>query len=508
MLLGIDFGTTRTVVAAVNRGNYPIVTFTNEAGDPCEWYPSVLATRGNECAFGFEALAKQGDSAWTIRRSFKRELSTLGTSSRLRVGTHEMSVFEWVTSFLEQLHHDLRHHSNLTLKKKEKLEAMISVPANANSNQRFITLEAFRRAGFIVRGMMNEPSAAGIEYAHHILGADAKIKREHLLVYDLGGGTFDSAVISLTNRSHEVLSNEGIGKLGGDNFDVLLLNLALKQTGLENLSDSQLVPLLEECREKKESLRPNTKKIVIDLGRGIPEADEVVVLTSDFYEACRPLIESTLEAMGLAIEKALDGAEMDLKSLAAVYLVGGSSDFPPVARLLKERYGKLVKRSLYPHASVAIGLAVAADTEAGHTLRERFTRHFGVWREFESGRQIAFDNLFAKDTVLPGKVEAKLILQRRYLPAHNVGHFRYLECGSLDEHFQPQGDITRWDEIYFPFDPALRDEADLSGIPVTRATGLQNLIEETYTCDSNGIIEVEIKDLTNHFSRSFMLRSQ
>jgi molecular chaperone HscA len=188
-------------------------------------------------------------------------------------------------------------------------------------------------------------------------------------------------------------------------------------------------------------------------------------------------------------------------------LVGGSSDFPPVARLLKERYGKLVKRSLYPHASVAIGLAVAADNEAGHTLRERFTRHFGVWREFESGRQIAFDNLFAKDTVLPGKGEAKLILQRRYLPAHNVGHFRYLECSGLDEHSQPQGDITRWDEIYFPFDPALRDEADLSKIPVARA-GLHNLIEETYTCDSNGIIEVEIKDLTNHFSRSFMLRSQ
>ena len=508
MLLGIDFGTTRTVVTAVNRGNYPIVTFTSEAGDPCEWYPSVLATRGNECAFGFEALAKQGDSDWTIRRSFKRELSSLGTSSRLRVGTHEMSVFEWVTSFLEQLHHDLRHHSNLTLKKKEKLEAMISVPANANSNQRFITLEAFRRAGFIVRGMMNEPSAAGIEYAHHILGADAKIKREHLLVYDLGGGTFDSAVISLMDHSHEVLSNEGIGKLGGDNFDVLLLNLALKQSGIENLSDSQLVLLLEECREKKESLRPNTKKIVLDMGRGILGADEVVVLTSDFYEACRPLIESTLEAMGRAIEKALGVAEIDLKSLAAVYLVGGSSDFPPIARLLKERYGKLVKRSLYPHASVAIGLAVAADTEAGHTLRERFTRHFGVWREFESGRQIAFDNLFAKDTVLPGKGEAKLILQRCYLPAHNVGHFRYLECGGLDEHSQPQGDITRWDEIYFPFDPALRDETDLSVIPVVRASGLHNLIEETYTCDSNGIIEVEIKDLTNHFSRSFMLRSQ
>ncbi|HEX4950445.1 MAG TPA: Hsp70 family protein, partial [Blastocatellia bacterium] len=228
MLLGIDFGTTHTVVAAVNRGNYPVVSFTSEAGDTHEWYPSVIATKDAELAFGFEAIAKQGQPGWTLRRSIKRELATRGPDSRLKIGEHEMSLFEWLTSFLEQLNQDLRHNSNLTLKKKDKLEAIISVPANANSNQRFLTLEAFRRAGFDVRGMMNEPSAAGIEYAHHILGEGGTSKREYLLVYDLGGGTFDSAVISLTDRDHEVLSNEGITRLGGDNFDVILLDMALK----------------------------------------------------------------------------------------------------------------------------------------------------------------------------------------------------------------------------------------------------------------------------------------
>jgi len=506
MLLGIDFGTTRTVVAAVNRGNYPIVSFTNEAGDAYEWYPSVIATKGSELAFGFEAIAKQGQPGWTLRRSVKRELATHGPDSRLKIGDHEMSLFEWLTSFLEQLNQDLRRNSNLTLKKKEKLEALISVPANANSNQRFLTLEAFRRAGFEVRGMMNEPSAAGIEYAHHILGEGGTSKREHLLVYDLGGGTFDSAIISLSDRDHEVLSNEGITRLGGDNFDVILLDMALQKADIHEVSEAQLALLLEECREKKEGLRPTTRKVAIDLGRGIEGAGEISVTTADLYAACKPLIDSTVAAMEQAMQKSVTG--MDLKALAAVYLVGGSSDFPPVARLLRERYGKHVKRSPYPHASVAIGLAIAADTGAGHKLRERFTRHFGVWREFDSGKQIAFDALFEKDTVLPTNGEETLTLKRRYIPAHNIGHFRYLECSGLDANFQPQGDITTWDEIYFPFDPTLRGEEALSSLLVSRANLNGRVIEETYSCDANGIIEVEITDLTDHFSRSFKLRSK
>lgn len=506
MLLGIDFGTTHTVVAAVNRGNYPVVSFTTEAGDTHEWYPSVIAVKGSELAFGFEAVAKQGQPGWTLRRSIKRELATRGPDSRLQIGAHEMSLFEWLTSFLEQLHQDLRRNSNLTLKKKEKLEAVISVPANANSNQRFLTLEAFRRAGFDVRGMMNEPSAAGIEYAHHILGENGVGKREHLLVYDLGGGTFDSAVISLTDRDHEVLSNEGITRLGGDNFDVILLDMALKRADIHEVTEAQLALLLEECREKKEGLRPTTRKIAIDLGRGIEGAGEISLTTADLYAECKPLIDSTVTAMEQAMQKSSIG--LDVKGLAAVYLVGGSSDFPPVARLLRERYGKQVKRSPYPHASVAIGLAIAADTDAGHKLRERFTRHFGVWREVDSGRHIAFDTLFEKDTVLPSKGEESLTLKRRYIPAHNIGHFRYLECSGLDANFQPQGDITTWDEIYFPFDPAWRGEEALSQVPVARVNLNGRVIEETYSCDANGIIEVEITDLTDHFSRSFKLRGK
>jgi molecular chaperone DnaK (HSP70) len=492
------------VVAAVDRGNYPVVSFHPEDGDTLEWYPSLAAARGGEIVFGFDAAQKQGADGWGVLRSFKRRLGTIGPDDRVEIGDHMPTALELLTGFLSALRLDLLARSNLRAKRNEKLQAMISVPANSNSNQRFITLEAFRRAGFDVRGMMNEPSAAGIEYAHH-LASGGPSKRATLVVYDLGGGTFDSSVINLVERDHEALASEGIAKLGGDDFDFVLLNQALKAGGVREVPDAALVKLLEECRHKKESLHPNTRRITIDLGLGVEGAGEVTVAVSDFYEECRPLIESTIEAMESVMEKSAREVGLDLRE-SAVYLVGGSSDLPLVARSLKEKYGKQVRRSPYPHAATAIGLAIAADTEAGYKLRERFTRHFGVWREWDDGRQIAFDPLFEKNTALPLKGEQPLVRVRRYAPIHNIGHFRYLECSRLDQAGQPQGDLAPWDEILFPFDPALRGAEDLKGASISHARNHNHVVEEVYSCDHNGVIEVEIKDADNGFSRRYALR--
>jgi molecular chaperone DnaK (HSP70) len=510
MLLGIDFGTTRTVVAAVDRGNYPIISFQTESGETLDWYPSVVAARGNELAFGFDATQKQSETGWSLLRSFKRHLETLGPDERIAIGDHSLSAIELLTGFLSQLRSDLLTRSNLRVKRagpSEKLQAMVSVPANANSNQRFITIEAFHRAGFEVRGMMNEPSAAGIEFAHHLATGPIS-KREFLVVYDLGGGTFDSSVISLVERDHQVLSSAGIAKLGGDNFDIILLDLALNEAGIYEVPEVALGRLLEECRHKKESLHPNTRRITIDLGQGIEGVGEVTLNINDFYEACRPLIESTIEAMEQAMEKSLSESGYDLHESAAVYLVGGSSDLPLVARLLREKYGRQVRRSPYPHAATAIGLAIAADTSAGYKLRERFSRYFGVWREWNDGKAVTFDVLFEKDTPLPAKGEPPLKRVRRYLPTHNIGDFRYLECGRIDQAGRPHGDITPWSEILFPFDPLLQANDGLKNTAVTRGHLYGNLIEEVYSCDANGIIEVEIADITNQFSRHYRLRGK
>jgi molecular chaperone DnaK (HSP70) len=508
MLLGIDYGTTRTVVAAVDRGNYPVISFQSADGDTQDWYPSLVAARGGDCLYGLDAAAHQDEMGWLMRRSFKRELATLGPESTLVLGDRTVTAVGLLTEFLVQLRRDIYERSNLRVKPQERLETMISVPANANSNQRFITLEAFRRAGFEVRGMINEPSAAGIEYAHLYLREGASARREQVVVYDLGGGTFDASVTSMAERRHEVLSSEGIARLGGDDFDHLLLDLALQEAGIGDLPEGARFRLLEECREKKEGLHPNTRRVAIDLSRALAGAGEVVVSTGEFYDRCRPLVERTIEAMEHSAQSASATGESNWGAVAAIYLVGGSSDLPIVARLLRERYGRLVRKSPYPHASAAIGLAIAADREAGYQLRECFTRHFGVWREAEDGRSVTFDILFEKDTPLPEAGRESLARSRRYRPAHNIGHFRYLEGSRTDEHGQPLGDITPWDEIYFPFNPALLDEPHLERVAITREHVGEPLIEELYACDEHGIIEVSIINHTVPYRRSYLLHGR
>jgi len=505
MLLGIDYGTTRTVVAVVDRGNYPVISFQSAGGDTQGWYPSLLAGRGSDLRFGLDAAALQDEPGWLIRRSFKRELARLGPESTITLGNRSLTAVDLLTAFLSQLRRDIYERSNLAVKPQEQLEAMISVPANANSNQRFITLEAFRRAGFAVRGMINEPSAAGIEYAHLYLREGAPSRREHMVVYDLGGGTFDASVTSMAERRHEVLSSEGIAQLGGDDFDSLLLDLALKEAGISELPEDARFRLLEECREKKEGLHPNTRRLAIDLSRGLAAAGEVVVSTGEFYDRCRPLVDRTIATMERSAQAASATGDVDWSAVAAIYVVGGSSDLPIVARLLRERYGRLVRKSPYPHASSAIGLAIAADREAGYQLHERFTRHFGVWREAEDGRSVTFDILFEKDTLLPEAGTDCLTRSRRYRPAHNIGHFRYLEGSRTDEQGQPTGDLTPWEEIYFPFAPALLDEPHLERIPITREPVGEPLIEELYACDEHGIIEVNIINHTIQHRRSYLL---
>ena len=188
MLLGIDYGTTRTVVATVDRGNYPLVSFHTAEGDTQEWYPSLVATRGTERLYGFEAAARQNDPAGVLLRSFKRQLAQLGPAAPLALGPCSVTALEVLTEFLVQLRRDLWARSNLRVTARQDVEVVIAVPAHATSNQRFLTLEAFQRAGFHVRGLLNEPSAAGIEYAHHTRRVGGTARQELVLVYDLGGG--------------------------------------------------------------------------------------------------------------------------------------------------------------------------------------------------------------------------------------------------------------------------------------------------------------------------------
>ncbi|HTV21310.1 MAG TPA: Hsp70 family protein, partial [Polyangiaceae bacterium] len=451
MRLGIDFGTTRTVVAACDRGNYPVISFDTPKSETQEFFPSVIAEKDGELRFGFEALERRGDPGWTLCPSFKRWLSSPEATPgrKIRVGSVELNLIEVVARYLEALKHALLTASNLPLpntaaRRRTPLEATVATPANAFSTQRLVTLEAFRRAGFDVVSMLNEPSAAGVEYAHRYRNT-LNSRREKVLVYDLGGGTFDVSLVDMQGRAHDVVTSRGLNRLGGDDIDDVLVNLALGQAKLprKELSLASLVELAQHCRELKEAINPNTRKIHVELGRSLSAADRArlklaeghveMVPVDAFDAACAPLLDRTLELVRQTLGQngvtngAADADDDDAaKGIAGLYVVGGASALPAVARALRADYGRRVRRSPYPSGAIAIGLAIAADEAAEYQLKDRFHHNLGVFREVHGGAQIGFDRIIGPETAVPSPGGKPVQLSRRYRATHNVGHFRFI----------------------------------------------------------------------------------
>ncbi len=492
MRLGIDFGTTRIVVAACDRGNYPVVTFEGPDGGAHDWFPPLVAVKDGRRLYGWQAWSLQEDPAATVVRSLKRFLNDAGPQTPVEIGGLETPLSTLLAELAAELKEALIGASNLKLRADDALEVMLGVPASANSNQRFLTVDAFGSAGFSVIGLLNEPSAASIEYGHS--HRETTNTKEHILVYDLGGGTFDASLVELDERSHAVVASEGIPTLGGDDFDGLLAELALPEQ--DNLTQREIFRLYEECRMRKEGLNPNSRKVVVDLDVVRAGMSPVTIPVSDFYDRCEALVEETVHAVTDLTSRT--------QSLEAIYVTGGGSELPLVARLLRETYGRKVKRSPYTRAATAIGLAIQADKSSGYQLRDRFTRYFGVWREADGGRLMRFDPLFAKGTELPNAGEPPLEQKRTYTAVHNIGHLRYLECSHIDDWGQPEGSITVWDEIRFPVDPALQEVEDLQRVPVAHVY-LEQAIAETYRCGSGGELEVEIANVTSGYIRLYRL---
>jgi molecular chaperone DnaK (HSP70) len=503
--IGIDFGTTRIVVARADRGNYPLVTFEAGDGRVRDWFPSLLAVSEDRRAYGWEALEQQGQPGWTIVRSLKRCLKNAGPSSVLDIAGQRLNPFLLITEMMAALRRELLDKSTLGASKYDRLQVMLGIPANANSNQRFLTQEAARAAGFEVLGLLNEPSAAAVEFSRRNSGDRKTRAKGGLLVYDLGGGTFDVSLVEMGEAEHSVIASDGIPDLGGDDFDEALGLLALAAAGRPKQAEDSLTPaewylLFDECREKKESLNPNSRKITIDLERVRKDWGEVSIGADAFYERCRPMVETSRQ-----VAEGLLSAYPEC-TIGTLYLTGGGSELPSVARVLRESFGRRVQRSAYMRSATAIGLAIRAEGHEDRPLRDQFTKNFGVWREADEGRNVVFDILFPRGVKLPSRGEEPLRIVRSYRPVHNIGYFRYLECAQLGADNQPEGEISNWDEIRVPFDPMLRHAADLSDQPVRRYAASQELvIEEEYTCDANGDVEVKIRDKVSQQSNEFRL---
>lgn len=501
--LGIDLGTTRTVVARADRGNYPVLTFADTFGDVHEYVPSVTALTDAGLVHGFEALAAARSGA-PLLRSLKRVLSspTVTPSTPVNVGDQSFGVLEVLTSFLSALRSTLVRSGALDGidPADQDVNVSVAVPAHAYGAQRLITLEAFRGAGFHVTAMLNEPSAAGFEYTHR-KSSTVSSRRTRVMVYDLGGGTFDSSVVDVRNQDHEVLASRGLGDLGGDDIDLILVQLVLDEAGVEeaSLSAAEQDDLLIQCRQAKESLSPQTRRLLIAL-----RERDVVLPTATLYEAVTPLLERSLATMEPLVGRLEDGAP-DLTEIAGIYLVGGGSSFPLVPRLLRESFGRRVHRSPYPGASTAIGLAIAADRNSPARLTDRLSRGFGVFREADGGTRTVFDAILTQDAVQHGTSgQEGTVLVREYPVVHNLGWYRFAECAGVDEHGAPRGELAPYEPVLFPFDPALRGRDDLRGVPVDRV-GYGPWIRERYEVDGTGVVRVTLTDLSDGYSASYVL---
>ncbi|MFW6598680.1 Hsp70 family protein [Propionibacteriaceae bacterium Y2011] len=315
-------------------------------------------------------------------------------------------------------------------------------------------------------------------------------RRTKVLVYDLGGGTFDASLITVDDAAHHVIASRGRHDLGGDDVDRAIADLVLAELDAE--ASGVDAALLEQCRLAKEMITPQTRRITVE-----HDDTPVTVPIHRVRDAVAPLVEQTLETMAPLV----DGTADSLDDLAGIYLVGGGSGLPLVPRLLRERFGRRVHRSPHPAASTAIGLAIAADPGSGYSLTDRTGREVGIFREGAAGDRIVFEPLLHPDTV-PGGAP----VVHRYRAAHDIGWFRYAErAGGVapgrDTELIPIG------EVRMPFRPELQhlDETELAGLPVTR-THAGPRVEESCTVGEDGLVTVTITDLDSGHTRTVELR--
>ena len=507
MRLGIDFGTTRTVVAAAEQGRYPVAVFDTKTGY-AEYLPGLAVCTPGVLCFGFEA-SQALDNATAVVRSIKRSTALVPHTEPVEeLRGVPIGSLDLVTRYARFVRRMLIENSNLDLDPSEPLEAMLAVPANAGNRQRFLVLEAFREAGFTVVGMVNEPTAAAVEFASRHLGMlGRRSPKRYVAVYDLGGGTFDSAAVSLEGRRFELLASAGIGRLGGDDFDEILFDMAIRSVGRdpEALGAGARVRALDICRQAKEALTSSSRRVLVDLSDVLPNIDPMLLDAPGYYERCQPLVDQTIGKLDSVFGQLRErGIDVDNpRELGAVYLVGGAAAFPPVSRSLRQRHGRKIQLAPQPHAATALGLAIAADPEREVYIRENPTRIFGVWRDAWGGADQWFDRIVCKNGASPEP--DPLVVERWYRPQHTMGRLRFVECSDLTSEGAPAGDVTPRGEVVFPYDAALRDVSDPREA-VPRHIGHEgDEILEQYTVHHDGSIALVIQNRTHGYQRNFLL---
>ena len=461
-IIGIDLGTTNSCVA-VMEGGKPVV-ITNAEG--MRTTPSVVAfTKTGERVVGEPAKRQAVTNADKTISSIKREM---GTDYKVTIDDKKYSPQEISAMILQKLKSDAENYLG-----EKVTEAVITVPAYFNDAQKQATKDDGKIAGLDVKRIINEPTAAALSY-----GLDNE-NEQRIMVYDLGGGTFDVSIIEIGDGVIEVLSTAGDNRLGGDDFDNVITQYMLDdfkaKEGVDLSTDKMAMQRFKEAAEKaKKELSSSTTTNInlpfITATAEGPKHFEMNLTRAKFNELTAHLVERT----ATPVSKALNDAGLNASELSKVLLVGGSTRIPAVQDKVKQLTGKEPFKGINPDECVAIGASIqggklAGDAGAGDILLLDVTP-----------LSLSIETM--------GGVATKLIERNTTIPTKKSQIFSTAEDNqtAVDIHVV-QG------ERQFARDNKTLGQFRLDGIPPARRGVPQ--IEVTFDIDANGIVNVSAKDL-------------
>ena len=461
-IIGIDLGTTNSCVAVMEGGQPTVIP--NAEG--ARTTPSVVAfTKSGERLVGEPAKRQAVTNADKTISSIKRHM---GTDYRVAIDEKKYSPQEISAMILQKMKADAENYLG-----EKVTEAVITVPAHFNDAQCQATKDAGKIAGLEVKRIINEPTAAALAY-----GLDNE-KEQKIMVYDLGGGTFDVSIIEIGDGVIEVLSTAGNNHLGGDDFDQKVADYMIsefkKKEGVDLSTDKMAMQRIKEAAEKakKELSSATTTNInlpFISMNANGPLHFDMDLTRAKFDELTHDLVEKTAEP----VRRALSDAGLSASELGQVLLVGGSTRVPAVQDKVKQLTGKEPSKTLNPDECVALGAAVQGGKLAG-----------------DAG---AGDILLLDVTPLSLSIETMGGIATRLIERNTTIPTKKSQIFSTAADNQTAVDINVVQgERQFARDNKSLGQFRLDGIPPARRGVPQ--IEVTFDIDANGIVNVSAKDL-------------
>ena len=461
-IIGIDLGTTNSCVAVMEGGKPTVIA--NAEG--ARTTPSVVAfTKTGERLIGEPAKRQAVTNAEKTISSIKRDM---GTDQKRHIDEKNYSPQEISAMILQKLKADAENYLG-----EKVTKAVITVPAYFNDAQRQATKDAGKIAGLEVERIINEPTAAALAY-----GLDNE-KEQKIMVYDLGGGTFDVSIIEIGEGVIEVLSTSGDNRLGGDDFDQKVTDYMLaefkKAEGVDLSNDKMALQRLKEAAEKakKELSSATTTNINLPFITATAEGPkhfDMNLTRAKFDELTHDLVERT----AVPVQNALRDAGLTASELGQVLLVGGSTRVPAVQDKVKQLTGKEPSKSLNPDECVALGASIqggklAGDEGAGEILLLDVTP-----------LSLSIETM--------GGIATRLIERNTTIPTKKSQVF----STAADNQTAVDINVVQG-ERQFVRDNKSLGQFRLDGIPPARRGVPQ--IEVTFDIDANGIVNVSAKDL-------------